>query len=116
MIFKDQGAEVIEAPDANQGIRAIKSENPDLVTLDLILPKMTGEKLYWEIKKDERFARLPIVVVSGCIGVDAPRIDFHRFIAEKHLPEPEAILEKPINPEKVLETVRTVLENRKDRH
>jgi len=112
MIFKDQGAEVIEAPDANQGIRAIKSDKPDLVTLDLILPKMTGEKLYWEIKKDEHFASLPIVVVSGYIGVEAPRIDFHRFITEKNLPEPEAILEKPINPEKVLETVRTVLEKK----
>ncbi len=114
MIFKDQGAEVIEAPDANQGIRAIKAENPDLVTLDLILPKMTGEKLYWELKKDARFARLPVVVVSGYIGVDAPRIDFQRFIQEKSLPQPEAILEKPINPERVLETVRTVLENRKN--
>jgi len=114
MIFKDQGAEVIEAPDANQGIRAIKAENPDLVTLDLILPKMTGEKLYWELKKDVRFARLPVVVVSGYIGVDAPRIDFQRFIQEKNLPQPEAILEKPINPERILETVRTVLENRKN--
>jgi Fe-S oxidoreductase len=114
MIFKDQGAEVIEAPDANQGIRAIKAENPDLITLDLILPKMTGEKLYWELRKDVRFARLPVVVVSGYIGVDAPRIDFQRFIQEKSLPQPEAILEKPINPERVLETVRTVLENKKN--
>jgi len=61
-----------------------------------------------------RFARLPVVVVSGYIGVDAPRIDFQRFIQEKSLPQPEAILEKPINPERVLETVRTVLENKKN--
>jgi hypothetical protein len=46
--------------------------------------------------------------------VDAPRIDFQRFIQEKSLPQPEAILEKPINPERVLETVRTVLENKKN--
>jgi Fe-S oxidoreductase/ActR/RegA family two-component response regulator len=108
-IFKEQGAEVIEAPDANQAMRAIVGQTPDLVTLDLVLPRKTGEKLYWELRKDPRFTSLPVVVVSGYAKIDSPRIDFHRFIAEKGVPEPEGFLEKPVDPDKVLETVVSVL-------
>ena len=108
-IFREQGAEVVEAPDANQGMRALQSERPDLMTLDLILPRKTGEKLYWEIRKDERFAALPVVVVSGYAAVDSPRIDFHRFLAEKHLPEPDGMIEKPIDVEKLLAAVKKAL-------
>ena len=108
-IFKDQGCLVTEAPDANQGMRAIKADRPDLVTLDLILPYMTGEKLYWELRKDERTADLPVVIVSGYAAVDSPRIDFFGFLAEKRLPQPNGFLEKPVDPEKLIETVQAVL-------
>jgi Fe-S oxidoreductase len=108
-IFKDQGCQVMDAPDANQGMRAIKAEKPDLITLDLILPYMTGEKLYWELRKDEKTAKLPVVVVSGYAAVESPRIDFFGFLTEKNLPPPDGFLEKPVDPEKLVEIVREVL-------
>jgi len=110
-IFKDQGCEVQDAPDANQGMRAIRSAPPDLITLDLVMPKKTGEKLYWELKRDERTAHIPIVVVSGYASIDKPRIDFHGFLAEKNLPQPEGFLEKPVDVEKLVSTVQEVLVN-----
>ena len=109
MIFKDEGAEVIEAPDANQAMRLLKTERPDLMTLDLIMPHKTGEKLYWELRKDPDFAGLPIVIVTGYVRVETPAINFHKFIEEKHLPEPDGFLEKPIQPELVLDTVVKIL-------
>ena len=108
-IFKEQGAEVVEAPDANQAMRVIRAQKPDLMTLDLVLPKKTGEKLYWELKKDERFASIPIIVVSGYAHIESPKIDFHGFIAEKNLPEPEGFIEKPVDVDKLVETVYSVL-------
>ena len=109
MVFKDQGCEVEEAPDANQGMRAIKSDCPDIVTLDLIMPHKTGEKLYWELRKDERYATLPVVIISGYTRVDTPTMNFQKFLAEKNIPEPNAILEKPIDPEATIATLRKVL-------
>ena len=109
MIFKEQGAEVIEAPDANQGIRAIRAENPDLVTLDLIMPHKTGEKLYWELRKDEKYADLPIVIITGHGKADAPTVNFHSFIKEKGVPEPNAFMEKPIDPRLTVDTAIKVL-------
>jgi Fe-S oxidoreductase/CheY-like chemotaxis protein len=109
MIFKDEGAEVVEAPDANQAMRLLKADKPDLMTLDLIMPHKTGEKLYWELRKDPDFVGLPIVFVTGYARVDPPAINFQKFIEEKNLPEPDGFLEKPIQPEVVLETVTKIL-------
>ena len=108
-IFEEQGAEVLDAPDANQGMRVLRETTVDLISLDLILPKKTGEKVYWELKKDERLAAIPVVIVSGYAHVDAPKLDFHRFIAEKQLPAPEGFIEKPVDPEKLLDAVVRVL-------
>jgi Fe-S oxidoreductase/CheY-like chemotaxis protein len=108
-IFKDQGCTVVDAPDAHQGMRAIEQEKPDLITLDLVLPKRTGEKLYWDLRRDPQFSDLPVVVVSGYARIDSPKIDFHGFIAEKNIPPPDGFLEKPVDVEKLLETVTNLL-------
>ncbi|MFH1540050.1 MAG: response regulator [bacterium] len=108
-IFKEHGYEVIEAPDANQGMRAIRDQKPDLATLDLIMPQKTGMKLYWEMRRDEKYKDFPFVIVTGYASDDTPEVSFEKFIAEKGLPEPEGFIEKPIHPEKILETVRNVL-------
>jgi len=104
-IFEDHGAEVVEAPDANQAMRAIVQQKPDLMTLDLVLPKKTGEKLYWELKKDERFKDIPVVVISGYARIDFPKIDFAGFLREKGLSQPEGFLEKPVGPEQTIAAV-----------
>jgi CheY-like chemotaxis protein len=93
-------------------MRAIEREKPDLITLDLVLPKRTGEKLYWDLRKDPQFADLPVVVVSGYTRIDSPKIDFHGFIAEKNIPQPDGFLEKPVDVERLLETVTRVLAGR----
>jgi Fe-S oxidoreductase/CheY-like chemotaxis protein len=114
MIFKGEGAEVIEAPDANQAVRALKAQKPDLMTLDLIMPHKTGEYLYWELRKDPEFAQLPIVIITGYSRVEKPAVTFHQFIADRQLPEPHGFIEKPIQPEVVLETVVKILADKKE--
>lgn len=109
MIFSEQGAEVVEANDANQGFRQIRDGEPDLVTLDLVMPHKTGEKLYWELRKDPKYEKLPIMIVTGCAKTDKPRVNFHEFLQEKGIPEPNAFLEKPIDPQATVDTVIQML-------
>jgi CheY-like chemotaxis protein len=79
------------------------------MTLDLIMPHKTGDWLYWELRKDPKFAHLPVVVITGYARMEPPALDFHGFVAEKNIPEPEGFLEKPIQPETVLDTVVEIL-------
>ena len=108
-IFKEQGASVLEAADANQGMRQIKEHNPDLVSLDMIMPHMTGEKLYWELRKDEKYMNVPVIIVSGYTKVDNPKIDFDNFLKEKKIPEPQGFVEKPIHPDRLIEVATGAL-------
>jgi len=115
-IFEEQGAQVVDVPDCNQAMRAIESDRPDLMTLDLIMPHKTGDKLYWDLRKDPNYANLPVVIITGYMRMEAPGIDFHRFIAEKNLPAPEGFLEKPIQPEAVLALVAGIVGKRVSLH
>ena len=112
-IFKDQGCEVLDAPDANQAMRLLQSEKVDLITLDLVMPKKSGEKLYWELKKDARLASIPVIVISGYLGVDSPKVNLRAFIAEKNLPEPEGFIDKPVDVQALIETAQKALDKNK---
>lgn len=63
-----QGFEVLEAMDGEEGLRRARQDRPDLVVLDLMLPKMDGYKVCRALKFDERFRNLPIIILSARSG------------------------------------------------
>jgi len=65
LILKHTGFDVIEAEDGQQAIEAVRREEPDLVLMDISLPVIDGLEATREIRSDEKFERLPIIVVSA---------------------------------------------------
>lgn len=63
--LREAGYSVTSASDGETGLAAVRSEKPDLVLLDLILPKMDGFTVLSEIKKDETTARIPVIVLTN---------------------------------------------------
>ncbi|MBL7130856.1 MAG: response regulator [Candidatus Omnitrophica bacterium] len=59
------GYEVIAARDGEEGLRKARSENPDLVMLDLMLPKMTGYEVCRMLKFDDKYKKIPIIILSS---------------------------------------------------
>ena len=57
--------EVIFAYDGQQGLEKAKHERPDLIILDLMLPKMDGYKVCAFLKKDTRYAKIPIIILTA---------------------------------------------------
>ena len=57
--------EVISAFDGQEGLDAAKNEKPDLIILDLMLPKMDGYKVCGLLKRDARYARIPIIIFTA---------------------------------------------------
>jgi DNA-binding response OmpR family regulator len=62
--LKRAGFEVEHADDGKKALEKIKSFNPDLVFLDIIMPEMNGFEVLEEIKKDSKFKDLPIIILS----------------------------------------------------
>ena len=82
MRLEANGYEVITANDGQEGLEKAKSENPDLIMMDVMMPKMDGYKVCGLLKNDTRYSKIPIILftaraqqddkeLGGEVGADA---------------------------------------------
>lgn len=63
--LRAEGYEVISAGDGTTGLDKARKEKPDLIILDLMLPKMDGYRVCGLLKKDARYSRIPIIIFTA---------------------------------------------------
>jgi DNA-binding response OmpR family regulator len=63
--LKQAGFEVEAAFDGQEGLKKTKEDKPDLVLLDIVLPKMDGFEVLEKIKKDEAIREIPVVLLTN---------------------------------------------------
>ena len=69
-ILKSEGFEVISALDGETGLNLIKKDKPDLVLLDLILPKIHGLDVLKKMKEDEITKNIPVIVLTNVESIE----------------------------------------------
>ncbi|MBW1784321.1 MAG: response regulator, partial [Deltaproteobacteria bacterium] len=69
-ILKKEGYELVEAQDGEEAIELTFKEGPDLILLDIMMPKKDGYQVCQELKNDERSAHLPIIFLSAKTQVE----------------------------------------------
>ena len=103
-LLEDQGYETIQARDGGEAMQKILTEPPDLITLDISMPEKSGIRFFREIKTDDRWKNIPIVVVTGVSE------DMRTFISSRHqVPAPEGFVSKPINQKEILDLIHSLL-------
>lgn len=60
-----EGYEVTVARDGEEGLRLMREIKPDLVLLDIIMPKMDGFQVMEEMQKDEELKKIPVIIISN---------------------------------------------------
>ncbi|OGH58870.1 MAG: hypothetical protein A2725_03930 [Candidatus Magasanikbacteria bacterium RIFCSPHIGHO2_01_FULL_33_34] len=63
--FEMEGYQVIVAMDGEVGLNYAKTKNPDLILLDILLPKMDGFSVLKEIKADEKSKNIPVILLTN---------------------------------------------------
>jgi len=63
--LKNANFEVVSAEDGEEALEKIVTEKPDLILLDIILPKKSGFSVLEEINKDENLKRIPVFIISN---------------------------------------------------
>lgn len=96
--FKNSGHEFILASNGEEGVEKVKSEMPDMVILDLVLPKKNGFEVLAEVKKYERTAKIPIF----CLSVLHQQEDIDKC---KALGADDFIVKTDVDPEDVVKKV-----------
>ena len=103
-VLKDAGYDTLEAANGEEAMEQIRTGHPDLITLDITMPEMTGVKTYRQLKEDETLRRVPVIIVTGVTH------DFKQFISSRaQVPAPEGYLEKPVKPEDLLAEVKRLV-------
>ena len=60
-----EGFDVVVAMDGQAGLEKARSEHPDLIVLDLMLPKLNGYEICTMLKQDPRYQKIPIVLFTA---------------------------------------------------
>jgi len=90
----------------------LKSEKPDLVTLDISMPEKSGVRFYREVKQDAALKDIPAVIVTGVESTQdgGTGSDFQRFLStRKSIPPPDGFITKPIEKAELLGAVKKCL-------
>ena len=69
-ILKQEGYEMINALNGEEGLKLVKTEKPDLILLDLILPKLHGFEVLEKLKADEETKDIPVIILTNLEGTD----------------------------------------------
>ncbi len=64
-MLKTKGYETITAYDGEEGLKLAKEEHPDLIILDVMMPKINGYKICRLLKYDAKYKNIPIVMVTA---------------------------------------------------
>ena len=67
--FQDEGFDVTAAEDGKTGIDLVKEKKPDIILLDIILPKMDGFSVLKSLKSDESVKNIPVILLTN-LGQD----------------------------------------------
>ena len=101
-VFADNGATVYEASDGLEALEIARRETPDLVTLDLSMPRMHGGQVFEEMRKDPKLKSIPVCIITG-------QPELRRLIYQRGVPPPEGYLDKPVDEKRLLLNVKKIL-------
>lgn len=96
------GYEVIVTRNGMEGLDAMKKENPDLVLLDIIMPKMTGFDVLERKNEDKEIENIPVIIISN--SGQPVEIDKARKMGAK-----DWLIKTEFDPQEVLEKVKKQL-------
>ncbi len=103
-LLEENGYETRSASNGVEAIAAIREDRPDLVALDITMPEQSGVKTYRQLKEEEEFKGIPVLIITGIAK------DFKNFIStRKQVPPPDGYLEKPVQPETLVAEVQRLI-------
>lgn len=98
LLLENHGYDVVSAPDGEKGLELARDEAPDLVCLDIMMPRMTGVALYRVMKADPKLKKIPCIIVSAYESAYSFKGQaFRRLVQDRSIPEPLRFFEKPVD-------------------
>ncbi|MDM8537143.1 response regulator [Desulfobacterales bacterium HSG17] len=108
--LEDNGFQIETAKDGKDALAKIDDFEPDLMTLDMVMPGMSGVKVIRKLRKTEKWAKLPIIVITAHAHDELGEEDIKGFHAMTSGLRPKITMEKPISPPNLIKVICDILE------
>jgi CheY-like chemotaxis protein len=109
-LLQDHGYRTLRAANGREGAERLKTEKPDLVSLDITMPEQSGIRFYRDLKENPETSGIPVVVVTAVTGYGGDPEPFERFLStRKQVPPPEAFLSKPIDRDEFIRVISELI-------
>ena len=108
-LLEDEGINVVTASNGLEAMEQVKKHKPDFISLDLIMPKKSGIKFYYELRKNKEWSKIPVIIVTAHAHDEFGKTDIKDLVEGKVISGPLTYLEKPVSPQKYVNTVKRIL-------
>lgn len=102
--LEDEGFQVLTASNGPDGLSLAREERPDLITLDITMPGMSGIEVLTTLRRDEHLTDLPVVIITGVPSFD-------KLTDYRDVRPPEGFMQKPIDLAQLLSTIEDILDS-----
>ena len=109
-ILEDAGFNVLTAGDGEEALKTIQEKKPDFISLDMILPKLSGHKLLKKLKTDKELSHIPVLVVTAHAKDDLGKGQLENILDDVLLEGPGVYMEKPVNPRNYVRCIMKALD------
>ena len=128
VLLSEHGYDSVPAYDGSEGLQKITQAKPDLIVLDVMMPKKSGLVLFQQLKKDEQYRDIPVLMLTGISGVledmenhkdetfEKPYDSLRealgktiRMLREGGLIRPEMFVDKPVDPDAFIAKVQELI-------
>jgi CheY-like chemotaxis protein len=108
-VLEDAGFKVKTASDGQEALEMIREDPPDFISLDLIMPRKSGHKLLYELRKDKNLSRIPTLIVTAHARDEMGQEDLKDILDNRVMSGPGTYLEKPIDPSNYVRSIQRAL-------
>jgi len=107
--IEDAGFKVASAIDGVDALEKIETNVPDLITLDMVMPRKSGINLMRKLRKNEKWAGIPVIVITAHAHDEFGSEDIKEFNAFATRHRPKITMEKPVTPERLVKAICEIL-------
>ncbi len=108
--LEDAGFQVETAEDGLDALNKIQVLIPDLITLDMVMPRKSGISFMRMLRRNREWQEIPVIVITARARDEVVSEDFKELIvAFEAKQRPRHIIEKPIIPTRLVETISEIL-------
>lgn len=106
LILEHKSYEVVVAYDGIEGLKKAKTECPDLIILDVMMPEMDGYEVCTRLKKDPKYCHIPILLLTA-VGQAVYSTEYTKEMGMRT--EADDYVDKPVEPSELISRVENLL-------